>query len=182
MPSILRQLEAALRRHRVVRLSIDGHDLPGSDPFGVPVVVAKDLVTVQLLRDFRRDGYAAVPVAKVASLGRGAFERAYTRASSHAGVLQHVRAPARAATDLLELLMALRRSGVFALVVFRSEGDDRATQILGRVVGVNETTFTLRPFDALGRWQPRVTCPLADVLEVQWASRYLRVWHGYLNR
>lgn len=173
-----RKLEAALRARAVVRLLTETpDDSTYSAPFGVPVALGEQLVILQFLRDFRRDGYVAVPVERVVDVVRGEFERVYRDICREEGVLDRIgAAPGGDAAHLTELFIELRRRNRYVLITL-SDGQI----LLGRLRGTGETTVRLLPFDATGTWLPPLTLPLTSILDVQWSARYLRVWQRYME-
>lgn len=172
-----RTLHAALRRHRVVRLEVTEN--LGSSPFGIPVALSEELVVVHFLRDFRLDGYAAVPLARVTAVHAGPFERTHTRLCAAEGTLAKLGAPPRIdTTTLLGLLSDLRRTGKY-VILNRADGDTNAFT-LGPITGVTDDTVSTRHFDATGSWsRTPAQISLGDLLDIQWGSRYIRVWQRH---
>jgi hypothetical protein len=144
----------------------------------VPVVLSEGVIILQFLRDFRRDGFVAVPVDRVIEVRRSAFERTYADVCRSEGILERVGAGRGLdAAGLTELFAELRRSRRYLLVT-----PEDGQPLLGQLRAAGETSIRLRPFDATGTFLPEVTLSLTEVLDVQWNSRYLRVWQRYLEK
>lgn len=178
--TVAADLHAALRRHRVVRLTVVGNTLSGAAPFGIPVALSADMVVMQFFRDFRPDGFVAVAVDKIENVVIGGFERTYTEVCSAEGTIKKIKLPLGIdTTSQLDMLADLRRRAKFVAVMVAGKSTSKVS--IGQLQAVGETGVSLRPFDATGTWQPRMSIGLTDILDIQWGSRYLRVWQRYLT-
>jgi len=172
------RLLSCLRRHQIVRLEL--HANLGHAPFGLPVALSAELVTLVFFRDFRPDGFTAVPISRISRIHTAAYERAYTRICATDNLFARCSPPRLDTTSLIPLLADLQRSLRPVLV---NSAPTRTTNqtLLGRITAISDENLILRPFDATATWQARSNIiPLKTLLDVQWNSHYLKTYHRHL--
>jgi hypothetical protein len=117
----------------------------------------------------------AVPKAKVTKVTHRVFERTYTKICASQGILDKLSAPPKVeCRTFIDILATFYRTRRYVLLTTATD------VIIGRVTAVSEHRVRVRPFNAAGEWGEEESVALEDLLDVQWASRYLRVWQKYL--
>jgi hypothetical protein len=175
---VSQRLLNCLRRKQIVRLIL--HDNLGHAPFGLPVALSSTWVILVFFRDFRADGYSAVPLHRIKRITTGRYERAYTRICAADGLLTRCKPPRTDLGSLIGLLATLQRTR--KPITLNAASTTATGQVtLGRLVGVSDESILIRPFDAAAEWlRGTRSVPLADLLDIQWDSHSLRTYARHL--
>jgi hypothetical protein len=133
--------------------------------------------------DFRLDGYSVVRVADITAVRSGQYERFTERVFRKEGLIDAVGLDDPPdLTDWRALLFGLKQLKRNVIVECEFNDDERDEFYIGRIERVNQASFSLRHFDALGRWDAAPTqIRYESVTKVRFAERYIEVFSRHLR-
>jgi hypothetical protein len=159
-----------------------GH--PGGDRYdGVVMQIKPDFIVLREEEAFEFDGVVILAKKFIKGFRDGKYERCVNQILRENGAIKKLRAPRwlDSCETLQQVLTTLMRRDIWPGVeIVYNEGADSAFY-LGVISGAEDEQFSIRSYDAAGKWEKNSVLDYDEIFKIEFNSKYCNHFNAHMK-
>ncbi len=150
---------------------------------GYVVDIQKSHIVLCTQDDFRLDGITILPIKRIIKCRDGKFEACINKILRMNGVQKKAKVPkwlARCET-IQEVLRALMKRDIWPGVEILFNKGKRSAYYLGPITDVGADQFSIRCYDAAGRWEKTYQLGIIEIFKLNFGDHYSKVFNKFMR-
>jgi len=142
-----------------------------------------DFIVLREQKDFEFDGIVMLYKQFVKSIRDGKYERCANEILRYNGVIKKLRVPkwvSDCETMQQVFNMAKRRGIWLGVEIIFNEGNESAFYI-GPITDADEKHFSIKCYDAAGKWEKEYQLDYAEVFRIEFDSKYCNNFNAFMK-
>jgi hypothetical protein len=157
---------------------------PDTDNYdGVITHNKPDFIVLREQEDFEFDGIVILSKQFIKSIRDGKYEKCCNEILRYNGAIKRLRVPkwmSNCETMQKIFNMAKRRNIWLGVEIVFKEGTESAFYI-GPIASADEKHFSIKCYDATGKWEKEYQLDYAEVFKIEFASKYCNNFNAFMK-
>jgi hypothetical protein len=159
-----------------------GH--PGGDKYdGVVMQIKPDFIVLREEEAFEFDGVVILAKKFIRGFRDGKYERCANEILRENGAIKKLRVPRwlDSCEAIPQALAAMMRRDIWpAIEIIYNEGGDSAFY-LGVITGIEDEQFSIKSYDAAGKWEKNFVLSYEEIFKIEFDSRYCNHFNAHMK-
>ena len=157
---------------------------PDGDNYdGIVTHVKPNFIVMREEADFELDGVIILPKRSIKGFRDDKYDECCNQILRHNGALKKLR-PVRwlnSCGTIPQVISAMMRRGIWPGIETLAERDEDWAFYIGPITGVGGEQFSLRCYDAAGRWEKEYELSYDEIFRIEFGSKYCNHFNEYMK-
>ncbi|MGH9941080.1 MAG: hypothetical protein ACRD9R_01830 [Pyrinomonadaceae bacterium] len=157
---------------------------PDEDNFdGVITHIKSSFIVLREEDAFEFDGFVILPKKVIKGIRDGRYERCGNQIIRFNGVLRKLRAPhwLDSCETIPQVFASMMRRDIWPAVEIVFNEERESALYLGPITNLNDEQFSLKCYDAAGKWEKTYKLSYDEIFKIEFDSSYCKHFNAYMK-